>query len=147
MRKITMVTMLIILITGCQIVPADLPKVESIEEAVEWVHNNITYKTDMEVHGIDQWTQSSFETMRRRTGDCEDFNFLLRDILIDSLGINTSVAVLDDPGMATDHAVILFKDGRVADSIVNVYCKDLGRYNNLIETNYHVIGYMYVATW
>jgi predicted transglutaminase-like cysteine proteinase len=47
----------------------------------DWVGNKIQYKTDLEIHGIDEFWQFPNETMQLKTGDCEDFSILLCSLL------------------------------------------------------------------
>lgn len=47
----------------------------------EWVAMNIYYKSDPEVHGVDEFFQLPAETLKLRSGDCEDFAFLLVSLL------------------------------------------------------------------
>jgi len=47
----------------------------------KWVAENITYRTDDEVHGTGDYWQSPDETLARGTGDCEDHAFLTAALL------------------------------------------------------------------
>lgn len=47
----------------------------------DWVGNNIQYRHDDEVHGVQEYWQFSKETMTLKTGDCEDFSILLCSLL------------------------------------------------------------------
>lgn len=76
MVKIYVTILLMTLAVGCipvydmHVIP-DLG-LETTEEVMQWVSQNITYKSD----GIrDEW-QEPHETYNSRTGDCEDFAIL-----------------------------------------------------------------------
>lgn len=51
------------------------------ESCRRWVHDSIRYVSDSEVHGLPDWWQTPWETLRLGTGDCEDKAFLLASIL------------------------------------------------------------------
>jgi hypothetical protein len=43
----------------------------------DWVGHNIQYRSDLEIHGEDDFWQFPNETIQLKTGDCEDFSILL----------------------------------------------------------------------
>lgn len=47
----------------------------------DWVSDNITYRSDQEVHGVGDYWQLSSKTLELGTGDCEDFAILLCTLL------------------------------------------------------------------
>jgi transglutaminase-like putative cysteine protease len=71
----------------------DLPAgVTSLETAFTWCSTNITYKSDMDVHCLEEYWQSGRETMELRTGDCEDFAILFC-CMCHSLGMDARLVV------------------------------------------------------
>lgn len=68
------------------------------EVALSVVHENVSYATDQEMHGINDYWQYPAETLISGEGDCEDQALLLASIL-EAMGIDT-VLVLE-PGHAT----------------------------------------------
>lgn len=47
-------------------------------EAIQnWLSQNIQYKTDQSVHGVDEYWQTPSETYALRSGDCEDWAILM----------------------------------------------------------------------
>lgn len=47
-----------------------------------WLWKNVTYKSDMEIHGKNEYWQNPQETFNLRSGDCEDFALFARYVLI-----------------------------------------------------------------
>lgn len=46
-----------------------------------WLWHRVWYKSDLEVHGKREYWQDPEETLKRRTGDCEDFAILAKAAL------------------------------------------------------------------
>jgi len=51
------------------------------EKLSAWLRRNIRYVTDKEKHGVKDHWQTAGETLRDRTGDCDDFAILARAVL------------------------------------------------------------------
>ena len=49
----------------------------TIHQILKWVKNNITYQSDMKVHNQIEYWQTSEETLKLSTGDCEDGAILI----------------------------------------------------------------------
>lgn len=61
------------------------PKGTDDQKAVKclnWVINNISYKSDKKRHGLPEFWQFAFETLNFRKGDCEDGAILLANIML-----------------------------------------------------------------
>jgi predicted transglutaminase-like cysteine proteinase len=60
-----------------------------------WVGDNIRYKTDLKSHGKEEYWQLPNETLKLRTGDCEDYAVLLCALLrADGWTSNTAYVVI-----------------------------------------------------
>ena len=55
---------------------------KKVKAVFEFVRDSITYKSDWESQGVDNFVQSPEETLDLGTGDCEDFAILIGAILI-----------------------------------------------------------------
>lgn len=69
------------------------------EVALAVVHENVTYATDQEMHGMSDYWQYPAETLISGEGDCEDQALLLASVL-EAMGIDTVLVI--EPG----HAII-----------------------------------------
>lgn len=69
------------------------------EVALSVVHENISYATDQEMHGMSDYWQYPAETLISGEGDCEDQALLLASVL-EAMGIDTVLVI--EPG----HAII-----------------------------------------
>jgi predicted transglutaminase-like cysteine proteinase len=73
----------------------------------DWVAANIDYKSDEEQWGEDYW-QTPEETLRLRTGDCEDFSILLCSLLrAYGLDAEQVFVALGDDGQGEGHAFVI----------------------------------------
>lgn len=80
-------------------------KVRTPSDLVGWYSKEFEYRMEM----IDEH-QTPEETIIKREGDCEDFAFLSRSVLV-GLGIeDASVVRLKFKGLNICHAVCVFKD-------------------------------------
>ena len=77
-------------------------KILNINDYINWLQNNITYKFDKN----DYW-QSPIETIKNKTGDCEDFAILNKAVL-NVLGYNATVFIMRNTTSA--HAFCIFQD-------------------------------------
>lgn len=62
---------------------------ETLTEVNTMVNKHIRYTFDIELYNVDDYWASPTEVLRNRRGDCEDYAFLKREILI-SMGIPKS---------------------------------------------------------
>jgi len=88
-----------------------LPELSSPEEIVQWLRKNINYSFDTASHHKPEYWQTPKETITLKTGDCEDFSFLIQ-ALLKQIGIESSVlgiAYLDSEGIQC-HAVCIFEE-------------------------------------
>lgn len=77
------------------------------KKVVAWVHRNIYYRKDRDVYNEADFWQDSCETLRIRTGDCEDFSVLISDALSEIGIASLIVGIVNDTGEA--HAVCLYR--------------------------------------
>lgn len=54
---------------------------DDFEALRQWVQAHVSYRSDMEVHGVSEYWQLPAETLELGTGDCEDFAILLCTLL------------------------------------------------------------------
>lgn len=94
-----------------------IPKVEFrgtnkqiIEDVNAYVNDHIKYVSDAETYGVKDYWQSSVETLRRKTGDCEDIALLKRKILHNFNIVSYPLMVYDNRVMDY-HMVLIVKDG------------------------------------
>ena len=81
-------------------------KCDTPDKIVAWVHRNIWYKKDEQVHGKKEYWQTSEETLRLKSGDCEDFSVLISDALT-HLGIKSYVLAIQ-PEVGHGHAICVY---------------------------------------
>jgi hypothetical protein len=67
---------------------------------LEWIFDNIEYKTDKDVHGLDEYWQSWKETVTLGTGDCEDLSILFLEIIETYHGNEGCVVTTNDHAIA-----------------------------------------------
>ena len=92
MKKLTL-GIIIIQLLYCTLQPvSDLNCPDTVQEAIDFVVNNIKYKTDYEIWGIKDYWQSPKQTYNLRVGDCEDKAILLM-YYMHLLGKKTSLVV------------------------------------------------------
>jgi hypothetical protein len=81
--------------------------INNLEDLTIWIHNNIKYKSDGK---FDYW-QTPEETMRLKTGDCEDMCILFQDIAKKKLNIIVYVLALSDKiNIMFGHSIIIYQD-------------------------------------
>jgi predicted transglutaminase-like cysteine proteinase len=77
------------------------------------VNQNISYRSDMEAHGVvDKWS-SPAETIASKSGDCEDYAILKRSLLV-NLGIkeeDMDIVVVNDERRQAFHSVLAVRNG------------------------------------
>ncbi len=92
------------------------PKIKTVQELIsrfggdfealsEWLTFNIWYKVDLK--SSDEW-KPSFQTLKDRKGDCEDFAVLVYDYL-KSYGLNDVKIICLYPSKGAGHAVCCFR--------------------------------------
>ena len=79
--------------------PYELSK-DGFDDIRDWVAGNIEYMSDEEQRGVDDYWQTSEETLSLGTGDCEDFAILLCSLLraygIDAEQVYVTLGVDDE---------------------------------------------------
>jgi hypothetical protein len=144
-------------LTGCSLEPnnGSPKKFYSIQEIVDWVHNNISYTSDKENYGVDDYWASPEQTLSKRKGDCECQAILVLYLVYVNLGKKGSLVCLN-PYTTADliklhiddgHAIVKF--GRmIADSTRGEYINEEEyKYDNFID--YEIFSYektMSIAT-
>ena len=53
-------------------------------KALKWVHDHTTYTSDKKEYGYDEFWAYSYQTLKRKHGDCEDGAILLANIMLKS---------------------------------------------------------------
>lgn len=66
--------------------------IETIEDALSWVADNISYVSD-EIHDRPEYWQDPYQTYTWRTGDCEDFSILLMYLMYRGVGLDPVMVV------------------------------------------------------
>ena len=79
---------------------------ESPGELSQWLQDNFKYKAEEFLQ--DYW-QTPEETLELKTGDCEDFAFLVLYILNQQTKPKEAYFVLIDSGEVDSHAICVFK--------------------------------------
>ena len=64
-----------------EILEQQLKVLTDFETLRDWVAWHISYKLDQDMHGVSNYWQLPSETLKLRTGDCEDFAILLCSLL------------------------------------------------------------------
>lgn len=86
------------------------PLFDSIQAAMEWDTNYISYKLDQDNYGKNDYWASPKETLNRGCGDCEDYAILLMYEIYTSFGGKSELAL-------TDHHAIVKYAGKYYDVI------------------------------
>lgn len=81
-----------------------------IRKQYYWVAENIKYKNDSIVWDVDEYYQTPYETLSKRSGDCEDSAFLLASLARAS-GIKDVYVVLGTADY-NGHAWVMYKRGK-----------------------------------
>lgn len=55
---------------------------DKAEAILSWVQDNIQYKSDIVVEGIDEYWQFWYETLQLKSGDCEDGAILIANLML-----------------------------------------------------------------
>lgn len=98
-----------LLLSGCSLLfnyqPVEYgltPLFDSIQSAMEWETNEITYKSDPANYGKEDYWASPKETLDRKCGDCEDFSILLMYMIYTSFGGKADLVC------TSDHAIVKY---------------------------------------
>lgn len=86
----------------------------TVNKVITWVNYNIDYVSDRDAHGVRDWWQLPYETLRLGTGDCEDMNLLFLSICA-ALGLDC--AYVEEQTHSS--AAVLLDDGRRSDTTVS----------------------------
>jgi predicted transglutaminase-like cysteine proteinase len=96
---------------GKQLAPQDIRTVAS--QVNERVNRLITYRSDAEIHGAQDVWQMPGETLKRGTGDCEDFA-ILKLFMLARAGVPRDamdIVILKDTRRKLYHAVLVVRNG------------------------------------
>jgi hypothetical protein len=108
---------LLFIIAIVVMVSCTLPTIDgSLGDINEWVHDNITYVSD----GKFQTVQSPYQTLRRGTGDCEDYAILFMHIAHEVYGVEPDMIIVKTISGAMHGAALL--DGVVYDPTGGFSC-------------------------
>lgn len=72
-----------------------------------WIFANVIMKTDEEIHGESYW-QTPEETVKLKTGDCEDFCILFMWLCYQYLNMKPDMLILRRWG--EDHTIVDYRD-------------------------------------
>lgn len=130
MRKICVVVLAAVILCGCWrnvLLEFDVPDlgVETIDDALNWVAENITYVSD-DIHDRAEYWQDPYQTYTWRTGDCEDFCILLMYLMYRDVGLDPSLVtgrVPDSDGELVGHGWVRV-DGEDYESISGIRCTE-----------------------
>ena len=96
-------------------------RTQLLSEVNGWVNRNIEYRDDRVQYGMSDYWADAKTTLRRRTGDCEDYAILKMQMLA-AAGIDRGDMMLTlarDTIQRIDHAVLLVRvDGETGDNWV-----------------------------
>ena len=115
----------------------DNPKFNNMQEACEWVYQNITY----DAKGYDYW-RMPYETLDERKGDCADQSLLLMAIMKYQKGYDSELVTVElDNGKG--HAYVRYK-GKYYDCTSK---KKLNNYKGSILYIYDYDNAIYMAKY
>lgn len=78
------------------------------DKAKDWVYRNIRYVSDSEAHGLPDFWQTPYQTLRLGTGDCEDMAVLYAS-MCEALGFET--VLVSEPGHVSAGVLLEADDG------------------------------------
>jgi len=94
-------------LSGCMLEP-DIREINmsfsSMEEVYAYVTENVRYKSDLAVHGQEEYWQAPLETLERGTGDCEDFAILV-GYFLEKMGYSVRVVGVET-WYGSNHAIL-----------------------------------------
>jgi hypothetical protein len=94
-------------LSGCTLEP-DIRDINmsfsSMEEVYVYVTENVRYKSDLAVHGQEEYWQAPMETLERGTGDCEDFAILV-GYFLEKMGYSVRVVGVET-WYGSNHAIL-----------------------------------------
>jgi hypothetical protein len=109
--KYMMIALLLIFLVGCGLLPEaeptvldGVPKVKTIQEAADWVYDNVTYTSDWKQYGFMDYWASPEQTLKLLKGDCEDYGILFLYIVKTRFDIEGTLEVVYYPQVEVGHA-------------------------------------------
>ena len=96
--------------------------IRSPDQLADWLKSEFTYEMK-----FPDYKQTVEETLKRHSGDCDDFASLSSSVL-DNLGIKNDIVVIKFRQLGIMHAVCAFKDGKTYSFISN---------RSIVRTNGH----------
>lgn len=137
-------------------------------EVLKWIINNLTYKSDKNVWGVEEKWQTAEETIRLKTGDCED-GAVLTYILCRLKGVNANrLAITAGDVNGGGHCWLMYKPTEYPlNFVVLDWCywantlpltnrnlfyiidNDIIEYENyqIIKSNYYTLWFMFNEDW
>jgi len=85
-------------------------EVNSVEDILIYISNNITYKNDINVWKVNEYWQLPEETYMLKTGDCEDFCILFMYLCKVKLNVNSSYYSFENLNIKENHAFVKIED-------------------------------------
>lgn len=101
----------------CKVDPTWNAKFDSLCDINSWVYSNIEYKVDSDDIFYDFW-QYPYETIQKRTGDCEDQAILFQALAKKKLGKDVVLLWIYTKDFMYCHMVVLYDD-TVYDPTIN----------------------------
>ena len=131
---------------GCEVpvltVDQLVKKYKTVDRICKWIESNIEYKSDSEVWGVGDYWQTAEETLRLKTGDCEDFAILAYECL-KSLGIEAKL--IDIKTNKRGHVICVFKRGGLWSYFSSGGLKDYRTENYRDLLRYAAAGWIFYA--
>jgi len=94
-------------------------EVTSSEDALHFVYDYLTYKSDKEIHHQEDYWQSPEESYFLKTGDCEDYAIFFMYLLHEKLNIDSHLILLRGKNDLIRGHALCFAEGKFYDPSIN----------------------------